>query len=71
METTMDQAVEQASQVAEQLNTYGGLLVNGLYFLVGGLLVVFIVNKLVTRFVYPHIQNPRILKVVFGTTWSV
>jgi len=69
METTTDQPMDQVIQVAEQLNTYGGLLINGLYFLIGGLLVVYVVNRLVTRFVYPHIQNPRILKVVFGTTY--
>ena len=58
-----------ATKVIEQASEYGFVIINGLFLIIGGLLVIFLIHKLVSKFIYPHLENSRLVKVVFGTVY--
>lgn len=55
--------------MVDQLSQYGSLIMDSLYMILAGMLAVFLVHKLVSQLVYPHIKNRRILKVMMGTLY--
>lgn len=76
METTspsVDQpvaaALQEAAEVVDQVSAYGSLITNSLYLIIVGMIAVFILHKLTSKFLYPHIKKPRLMRVVFGTLY--
>ncbi len=62
LQTNSDEIVEQVSQ-------YGYLVGDALFYILAGMLSVFVVHKLATKFLYPHVDNKRFLLVTFGTLY--
>ena len=60
---------EQATAIVDQLSGYGSLIVNGLYLIIAGMLVIFLLYKLASKFLYPHTKHRRLFKVFFGTLY--
>ena len=58
---------EQATEVINQVSGYGSLIVNSLYLIIGGMIVVYLLHKLASKFLYPYIKDRRLVRVVFGT----
>lgn len=58
---------EQATEVIDQVSGYGSLIVSSLYLIICGMIVVYLLHKLASKFLYPYIQNRRLVKVIFGT----
>jgi len=76
METTtptVDQpvaaALQEAADVVDQVSAYGSLITNSLYLIIIGMAAVFLLHKLTSKFLYPHIKKPRLMRVVFGTLY--
>jgi small conductance mechanosensitive channel len=63
--------LELAEQALHQVSDYGALILNSLYLIIAGTVLIFLVQKLVARFLYPHIKNKRIIKVAFGTLYTL
>ncbi len=62
-------AIQEATEVVEQVSAYGSLITNSLYLIVGGMIAVFLLHKLTSKFLYPYIKKPRLMRVVFGTLY--
>ena len=76
METTspvVDQpvaaAIKEAVEVVDQVSAYGSLITNSLYLIIGGMTAVFLLHKFTSKFLYPYIKKPRLIRVVFGTLY--
>jgi small conductance mechanosensitive channel len=63
------EVLQEASEIVEQVSAYGSLITNSLYLIVGGMLAVFLLHKLTSKFLYPYIKKPRLMRVVFGTLY--
>lgn len=61
--------MEQADEIVSQLSGYGSMIANSLYFLIAGMLVIFLLHRIATRFLYAYIKNKRIVLVAFGTLY--
>lgn len=57
--------------IGEALNQYGYIVIDSLYFIVIGMLSVFVLHKLASRFLYPYLPNARLARVVLArsTFW--
>ena len=60
---------ENSEVIADQVSTYGYLVVDSLYFIVLGMLAVFLLHKIASKFLYPYLPNVRLLRVVFGAMY--
>ena len=69
VEEKIDDIAESSFPILEILTDYGTTIASVLYLLVGAIFLIYIVQRLVRKFVYPHIQNKRIIKTFFGTLY--
>ena len=60
---------EQTAEVINQVSGYGVLIVNSLYLIICGMVLIYLLYKLASKILYPHIQNRRLIKVIFGTLY--
>ena len=61
--------VEETVEVVNQVSEYGHLIMGSLYLIIGGMISVYILHKLASKFIYPHIGSARLIKVVLGTLY--
>lgn len=55
--------------IADQVSTYGYIVVDSLYFIVLGMLAVFLLHKIASKFLYPYLPNARLPRVAFGALY--
>lgn len=67
--STVDYIKGQSSEIADHVSGYGYLIADSLYLIALGMLVVFLLHKLASRFLYPLVNNNRLLRVVFGALY--
>jgi small conductance mechanosensitive channel len=58
-----------SDQIAASAREYGYLVADSLSFILVGMLAVFVIHKLASRFLYPHVDNKRFWLVTFGTLY--
>jgi small conductance mechanosensitive channel len=68
-ESNVSAAIQETVEIAEQVREYGSLISSSLYLILGGMLAIFLLHKLASKFLYPHLKNRRLIKVVFGTLY--
>lgn len=73
-EETTDQGLVEylrtnSDEIVGQVSQYSYLIADSLYFIVIGMLAVFLVHKLASKFLYPYFDNKRFLMVTFGTLY--
>lgn len=61
--------IEQTAAVVNEIGGYGSLIVNSLYLIICGMVVIYLLYKLASRYLYPHMRNTRLIKVIFGTLY--
>jgi small conductance mechanosensitive channel len=61
--------VEETVEIVNQVSEYGHLIMGSLYLIIGGMIAVYILHKLASKFIYPHIANARLIRVVLGTLY--
>ena len=54
------------NEIVSQLSGYGSLIVNSLYFMVAGMLVIFLLYKIAHRYLYSRIKGKRLVTVIFA-----
>lgn len=74
--TTIDQVevsekLQQSVEVLGQLSTYGDLITKSFYFIAVGMLIIYILHRFTSKYLYPHMNNTRIIKVLFGTFYAL
>jgi small conductance mechanosensitive channel len=61
--------LEEASAIVDQVSNYSGLITDSLYVIIGGMIAVFLLYKLTSRFLFPYVKHRRLIRVVFGTIY--
>ncbi len=69
IEKSVSEVIQESVEIVDQVSDYGFLIMDSLYLIVGGMLAIFMVHKLVSLLIYPHLKNLRMLKVVMGTLY--
>ena len=72
VETKVDELAESSFPVIEILTDYGTTIAGILYLLIGAIVVIFLLQRLARRFLYPRIQSirqRRIVTIFFGTLY--
>ncbi|MBW2682794.1 MAG: mechanosensitive ion channel [Deltaproteobacteria bacterium] len=65
VEQSVTSVIQDASEIAGQVSEYGSLITSSLFLIVIGMLVVFILHKLTSKFLYPYLQNTRTSKFLY------
>lgn len=65
---TLDLA-ENTTEMVEQVSEYGYLIMDSLYFIIGGMIVIFLLYKLASKLIYPYLKSKRLILVIFGTLY--
>ncbi len=69
----IENTVEMSNQIVEQMDEYGSLITNSLYLIILGMVLVFIIHILASKFFYPILSHKplitRLIKVIFGTLY--
>lgn len=63
------EAIQEATEILDQVSNYSGLIGSSLFLIIGGMVIVFILYKLTARFLFPYIRSRRLIRVVFGTLY--
>jgi len=58
-----------SDQILGTISKYGNLISDALFFIVAGMLAVYLLHKLATRFLHPYVNNKRVLMVTFGALY--
>jgi small conductance mechanosensitive channel len=58
-----------SEEILAKLSEYGYLISDALFFILVGMLAVYLLHKLASRFLYPYFDNKRMLMVTFGTLY--
>jgi hypothetical protein len=65
------ETLQQSVEIVDQLSEYGGLISKSLYFIVVAMLIIYILHKLTSKFLYPHMEKTRVIKVIFCTLYAL
>ena len=57
--------LEEASAIVDQVSNYSGLITDSLYVIIGGMIAVFILYKLTSKFLFPYVKHRRLIRVVY------
>ena len=71
---SIDNNISENIQVINQLGIYKGLLTDSLSFIAIGIALIYIVQRLVSKYLYTLIKSTkviRIIKVIFGTLYTL
>jgi len=68
-EQSLEAAIEEAVGIVDQVSAYGSIISDSLLLIIVGMIVVFLLHTLTSKFLYPHLKNTRFIKVIFGTTY--
>lgn len=66
-----DLKMNNTNEIVSQLSGYGSLIVNSLYFMLAGMLVIFLLYKIAHRYLYVRIKGKRLVTVIFGTLYAL
>ena len=70
-EVLVDAPSERAETTVELLREYGALFVNGLYLVVIGVVVVFLLHHFASKYIYCRVRNRRLVGVLFGFLYAM
>ena len=62
----LDYIKNNSDEILEHVGEYSYLVGDSLYFVALGMLFVFVLQKLASKFLYPYVNNGRLLAVIFG-----
>ena len=68
-ESFASDAIEETVKIFDQVSEYGSLITDSLYFIIVGILAIFILHKIASKFLYPYLNSTRLIKVAFGTLY--
>lgn len=66
---TLDFLKDHSTEIAGQVSQYSYLIADSLYLIVLGMIAVFLLHKLASRFLYRFVNNSRLIRVIFGALY--
>lgn len=60
---------QEAEEIVDQVSQYGDLIIGSLFVIICGVALIYVLHKLASKLLLPHIARIRIVKVVFGTLY--
>ncbi len=66
-EQSIGSAIQEAAEIVDQVGAYGSLITDSVLLIIIGMIVVFLLHTITSKFLYTHLKNRRLIKVVFGT----
>jgi len=63
--------LEQLQPILSKLTEYGGLIASGLLVMFGGMIAIFLLYRIVTRFIKLNGTYSRVIKVAFGAIYAM
>jgi len=71
VEEPVSETIQNTVEIVDQVSEYGDLITHSLYLIIGGMLAIFILHILFSKFVLPFLSKApllsRLLKVIMGT----
>lgn len=67
--SALDYIRENSDEIARQVGEYGYVIGDSLYLIIAGMLAVYILHTLASKFLYPYMPNARLPRVIFGTLY--
>ncbi len=58
-------------EILNQLGGYGKIIKDALYIIVGGMLLIYCLQRLTKRFIFPHLKRKRLVHIVFGALYTL
>ena len=58
-----------SDEIAQQVGEYGYIVGDSLYLIVTGMLAVYLLHTLASKFLYPYLPNARLPRVIFGALY--
>ena len=58
-----------SDEIAQQVGEYGYIVGDSLYLIVLGMLAVYLLHTLASKFLYPYLPNARLPRVIFGAMY--
>lgn len=68
-EPLIEEITDYSFPLLEILADYSTTILSVLYLLFGSIFLIYIIQRLARKFVYPHIQNKRIIQTILGTLY--
>jgi len=68
-EKTLSEITQETVEIVDQVSEYGNLIMGSLYLIIGGMIAIFILHKIASKFIYPYVKNGRLIKVILGTLY--
>lgn len=63
--------VHRTEELVRQIDQYGGLIIESLVTIIGGIFVIYFLHRLAEKFLFPHFGKGRAIKVVSITVYSL
>ncbi len=70
-DANVSESIQSSVEVVDQLSEYSSLITHSLYFIIFGVFIIYILHKLVSKFIYPYLRDTRIIKVLFGALYAM
>ena len=68
-EQTVSEVLLEKNEIIEQISEYSFVIFDSIYLLLGGVFIIYLVQFLARKFLYPYLKNKRFFHVAFGTMY--
>ena len=69
-ETSAD-LIEETEEIVGLVSRYGDLIIESILLIMIGIIAIFLIHKLAAKFLFPHVQKGRLIKVVGITVYGL
>ena len=69
-ELNVSEVIQDTAEITEQLSEYSTLIGSSLYLILGGMLVIFLLHKLASKVLYPHLTMKNLNQDI-EEKWSI
>ena len=63
--------IQKAEEIVGQINQYAGLFVGSLFMVMGGIIAIYLIHKIASKFLFPHFHKGRLIKVTGVTVYAM
>lgn len=62
---------QKTEEIVGQVNQYGDLIIGSLFMIMGGIIAIYLIHKIASRFLFPHFHKGRLIKVAGITVYAL
>lgn len=71
LSTLVTKSAQEKMDIVDRMSEYGTLIASSLYFIIIGMLIIYLIHTLISKFLSPRIKNKRIVKVSMGALYAL